>query len=103
MPVPLCMVTGTPTLLVQNDHLNYFSLLILIHAQLFGVWTLAGIAYGMVELIRRVLCVPSPPTCVIYDAYAYLQYRLRPADIVGAHVGKLRRLDATVVSDVCPH
>jgi MFS family permease len=41
---------------------------------IFGVWTLAGISYGMVELIRRVL----------------------PADIVGKHVGKLRRMDATV-------
>lgn len=41
---------------------------------IFIVWTLAGIAYGMVELIRRVI----------------------PADIVGGHVGKLRRMDATV-------
>lgn len=41
---------------------------------IFVVWTLAGIAYGMVELIRRVI----------------------PADIVGGHVGKLRRMDATV-------
>ncbi|KAF9045093.1 major facilitator superfamily domain-containing protein [Panaeolus papilionaceus] len=41
---------------------------------IFLVWTLAGIAYGMVELIRRVI----------------------PADIVGGHVGKLRRMDATV-------
>jgi len=41
---------------------------------IFGIWTLTGVAYGMVELIRRVL----------------------PADIVGTHVGKLRRMDATV-------
>jgi hypothetical protein len=41
---------------------------------IFVVWTLAGIAYGMVELIRRVI----------------------PADIVGGDVGKLRRMDATV-------
>ncbi|PPQ75553.1 hypothetical protein CVT24_013245 [Panaeolus cyanescens] len=41
---------------------------------IFLIWTLAGIAYGMVELIRRVI----------------------PADIVGGHVGKLRRMDATV-------
>lgn len=42
---------------------------------IFIVWTLSGISYGMVELIRRVI----------------------PADIVGGHVGKLRRMDATVV------
>lgn len=42
--------------------------------QIFVVWTFAGVAYGMVELIRRVI----------------------PADIVGGHVGKLRRMDATV-------
>jgi len=41
---------------------------------IFVVWTFSGIAYGMVELIRRVI----------------------PADIVGGHVGKLRRMDATV-------
>ncbi|KAK4050849.1 hypothetical protein OIV83_003271 [Microbotryomycetes sp. JL201] len=41
---------------------------------IFVVWTLAGIAYGMVELIRRVI----------------------PADIVGGNVNKLRRMDATV-------
>lgn len=41
---------------------------------IFVVWTLSGIAYGMVELIRRVI----------------------PADIVGGHVSKLRRMDATV-------
>lgn len=41
---------------------------------IFIVWTLAGIAYGMVELIRRVI----------------------PADIVGGNVSKLRRMDATV-------
>ncbi|KAJ3514270.1 hypothetical protein NLJ89_g2469 [Agrocybe chaxingu] len=41
---------------------------------IFVVWTLAGISYGMVELIRRVI----------------------PADIVGGNVGKLRRMDATV-------
>ncbi|KAF9446584.1 MFS general substrate transporter [Macrolepiota fuliginosa MF-IS2] len=41
---------------------------------IFLVWTLAGIAYGMVELIRRVI----------------------PADIVGGNVGKLRRMDALV-------
>jgi MFS family permease len=41
---------------------------------IFVVWTLAGISYGMVELIRRVI----------------------PADIVGGDVGKLRRMDATV-------
>jgi len=41
---------------------------------IFVVWTLSGIAYGMVELIRRVI----------------------PADIVGGNVSKLRRLDATV-------
>jgi hypothetical protein len=43
---------------------------------IFIIWTLSGIAYGMVELIRRVI----------------------PADILGGHVGKLRRMDATV----CP-
>jgi len=41
---------------------------------IFIIWTLSGIAYGMVELIRRVI----------------------PADIVGGHVGKLRRMDAVV-------
>ncbi|TFK68770.1 MFS general substrate transporter [Pluteus cervinus] len=41
---------------------------------IFVVWTLSGISYGMVELIRRVI----------------------PADIVGGNVGKLRRMDATV-------
>ncbi|KAM0790850.1 hypothetical protein ACM66B_004693 [Microbotryomycetes sp. NB124-2] len=41
---------------------------------IFVVWTLAGIAYGCVELIRRVI----------------------PADIVGGNVNKLRRMDATV-------
>jgi hypothetical protein len=34
----------------------------------------SGIAYGMVELIRRVI----------------------PRDIVGGHVGKLKRMDAVV-------
>jgi len=41
---------------------------------IFVVWTLAGICYGMVELIRRVI----------------------PADIVGGNVLKLIRMDATV-------
>ncbi|KAF9555664.1 MFS general substrate transporter [Agrocybe pediades] len=41
---------------------------------IFVVWTLSGICYGMVELIRRVI----------------------PADIVGGNVSKLRRMDATV-------
>ncbi|KAJ2921518.1 hypothetical protein H1R20_g15572, partial [Candolleomyces eurysporus] len=41
---------------------------------LFLIWTVSGICYGMVELIRRVI----------------------PADIVGGHVDKLRRMDATV-------
>ncbi|KAK4050724.1 hypothetical protein OIO90_004946 [Microbotryomycetes sp. JL221] len=41
---------------------------------IFIVWTLAGVAYGCVELIRRVI----------------------PADIVGGNVNKLRRMDATV-------
>ncbi|KAF8994883.1 hypothetical protein BDQ17DRAFT_1366273 [Cyathus striatus] len=41
---------------------------------IFLVWTLAGISYGMVELIRRVI----------------------PADIVGGDVSKLRRMDAVV-------
>ncbi|KJA24867.1 hypothetical protein HYPSUDRAFT_85694 [Hypholoma sublateritium FD-334 SS-4] len=41
---------------------------------IFVVWTLSGISYGMVELIRRVI----------------------PADIVGGDVSKLRRMDATV-------
>jgi MFS family permease len=41
---------------------------------IFVVWTLSGISYGMVELIRRVI----------------------PADIVGGDVLKLRRMDATV-------
>ncbi|KAH8101190.1 major facilitator superfamily domain-containing protein [Cristinia sonorae] len=41
---------------------------------IFVVWTLSGISYGMVELIRRVI----------------------PADIVGGNVSKLRRMDATV-------
>ncbi|KAF5355563.1 hypothetical protein D9758_006322 [Tetrapyrgos nigripes] len=41
---------------------------------IFVIWTLAGIAYGMVELIRRVI----------------------PCDIVGGEVNKLRRMDATV-------
>jgi hypothetical protein len=49
--------------------------------KLFLIWTVSGICYGMVELIRRVI----------------------PADIVGGHVDKLRRMDATVVSTVtCP-
>lgn len=38
------------------------------------IWTFAGVAYGCVELIRRVI----------------------PADIVGGNVNKLRRMDATV-------
>ncbi|KAG7439275.1 uncharacterized protein BT62DRAFT_770006 [Guyanagaster necrorhizus] len=41
---------------------------------IFIIWTLSGVAYGMVELIRRVI----------------------PCDIVGGNVGKLRRMDATV-------
>jgi len=41
---------------------------------IFAIWTFSGIAYGMVELIRRVI----------------------PCDIVGGNVGKLRRMDATV-------
>ncbi|KAH6912104.1 hypothetical protein BKA70DRAFT_1422830 [Coprinopsis sp. MPI-PUGE-AT-0042] len=41
---------------------------------IFFIWTVSGIAYGMVELIRRVI----------------------PADIVGGDVNKLRRMDATV-------
>ncbi|KAJ2913945.1 hypothetical protein MD484_g6459, partial [Candolleomyces efflorescens] len=41
---------------------------------LFLLWTMAGICYGMVELIRRVI----------------------PVDIVGGHVDKLRSMDATV-------
>ncbi|KAF9474513.1 MFS general substrate transporter [Pholiota conissans] len=41
---------------------------------IFVTWTLSGISYGMVELIRRVI----------------------PADIVGGNVSKLRRMDATV-------
>ncbi|ORY89072.1 major facilitator superfamily domain-containing protein [Leucosporidium creatinivorum] len=41
---------------------------------IFPIWGLAGIVYGMVELIRRVI----------------------PADIIGANPGKLRRMDATV-------
>ncbi|BGP40563.1 hypothetical protein JCM10449v2_004525 [Rhodotorula kratochvilovae] len=41
---------------------------------IFPIWTVAGIGYGMVELIRRVI----------------------PADIVGGNVNKLRRMDALV-------
>ncbi|PPQ82284.1 hypothetical protein CVT25_008434 [Psilocybe cyanescens] len=41
---------------------------------IFVIWTLSGICYGMVELIRRVI----------------------PADIVGGDVSKLRRMDAVV-------
>jgi len=41
---------------------------------IFAIWTFSGVAYGMVELIRRVI----------------------PCDIVGGDVGKLRRMDATV-------
>lgn len=41
---------------------------------IFPIWGIAGIAYGMVELIRRVI----------------------PADIVGGDVNRLRRMDATV-------
>lgn len=41
---------------------------------IFIIWTFSGIAYGMVELIRRVI----------------------PCDIVGGDAGKLRRMDATV-------
>lgn len=41
---------------------------------IFIIWTLSGVAYGMVELIRRII----------------------PCDIVGGDVGKLRRMDATV-------
>lgn len=41
---------------------------------IFVVWTFAGVGYGMVELIRRVI----------------------PADICGANVNKLRRMDASV-------
>ncbi|TEB33902.1 hypothetical protein FA13DRAFT_1730187 [Coprinellus micaceus] len=42
---------------------------------IFLIWTVSGICYGMVELIRRVI----------------------PADIVGGNVNKLRRMDALVV------
>jgi hypothetical protein len=41
---------------------------------IFIIWTLSGVAYGMCELIRRVI----------------------PADIVGGNVMKLRRMDASV-------
>ncbi|KAF5334910.1 hypothetical protein D9611_010003 [Ephemerocybe angulata] len=41
---------------------------------IFLIWTISGICYGMVELIRRVI----------------------PADIVGGDVNKLRRMDAVV-------
>ncbi|KAH9476842.1 hypothetical protein JR316_0010758 [Psilocybe cubensis] len=41
---------------------------------IFVIWTLSGVCYGMVELIRRVI----------------------PADIVGGNAGKLRRMDAVV-------
>jgi hypothetical protein len=41
---------------------------------IFAIWTFSGIAYGMVEVIRRVI----------------------PCDVVGGNVGKLRRMDATV-------
>ncbi|GAA5896808.1 hypothetical protein JCM8208_007096 [Rhodotorula glutinis] len=41
---------------------------------IFPIWTISGIGYGMVELIRRVI----------------------PADIVGGNVNKLRRMDALV-------
>lgn len=41
---------------------------------IFLVWTVSGICYGMVELIRRVI----------------------PADIVGGDVAKLRRMDSVV-------
>ncbi|KIY66864.1 hypothetical protein CYLTODRAFT_398145 [Cylindrobasidium torrendii FP15055 ss-10] len=41
---------------------------------IFVIWTLSGVSYGMVELIRRVI----------------------PCDIVGGNVGKLRRMDAAV-------
>ncbi|KAH8929947.1 MFS general substrate transporter [Atractiella rhizophila] len=41
---------------------------------IFLFWTIAGIGYGGVELIRRII----------------------PCDIVGGNVGKLRRMDATV-------
>jgi hypothetical protein len=40
----------------------------------------SGIAYGMVELIRRVI----------------------PRDIVGGHVGKLKRMDAVVHGKALP-
>ncbi|TNY23531.1 hypothetical protein DMC30DRAFT_410634 [Rhodotorula diobovata] len=41
---------------------------------IFPIWTIAGVGYGMVELLRRVI----------------------PADIVGGNVNKLRRMDAAV-------
>ncbi|KAH6912348.1 major facilitator superfamily domain-containing protein [Coprinopsis sp. MPI-PUGE-AT-0042] len=41
---------------------------------IYPIWTVAGITYGMVELIRRVI----------------------PVDIVGGDVNKLRRMDAAV-------
>ncbi|KAF6750393.1 major facilitator superfamily domain-containing protein [Ephemerocybe angulata] len=41
---------------------------------IFLVWTISGVCYGMVELLRRVI----------------------PADIVGGDVSKLRRMDAVV-------
>ncbi|KAH8929929.1 hypothetical protein BT69DRAFT_1275856 [Atractiella rhizophila] len=41
---------------------------------LFFIWTVAGVGYGAVELIRRII----------------------PCDIVGGHIGKLRRMDALV-------
>lgn len=57
------------------------------------MWTLAGLAYGMVELIRRVMCVQIYTTLLSIS----LMLLFSPADIVGSHVGKLRRMDATVV------
>ncbi|KAK4050848.1 hypothetical protein OIV83_003270 [Microbotryomycetes sp. JL201] len=41
---------------------------------IFFVWTVAGVAFGSIELVRRVI----------------------PADIVGGNVAKLRRMDAAV-------
>ena len=61
-----------------SSSLPLFPLFISDIQQLFLIWTVSGICYGMVELIRRVI----------------------PADIVGGHVDKLRRMDATVVSIV---
>jgi hypothetical protein len=59
--------------------------------KIFVVWTLSGISYGMVELIRRVMCVS-----LSLGNTEFNQMYFSPADIVGGNVSKLRRLDATV-------